>query len=221
MGLNIKKNLPRLLGKHPTILEIGANVGRDTNRFLSTFQDLDLYCFEPDPRCLDRFKTKVLPRDRVHLFEVAISDCDGHADFYLSSGRRHSSRHFDRIPVEDSPGHINSSSLLNPTGHLKEFPWCKFEETIRVETKRLDTWASENNIEMIDFIWADVQGAEKKMIKGGFETLARARYLYTEYSNKQLYQGQPTLKNILKLLSDFTIQQDFKKNVLLRNRLFG
>jgi hypothetical protein len=61
-----------------------------------------------------------------------------------------------------------------------------------------------NNIQVIDFVWCDVQGAEEKVIRGGQETFKnKVKYFYTEYSNDEQYEGQPKLKQILKLLARF------------------
>ncbi len=42
----------------------------------------------------------------------------------------------------------------------------------------------------IDFIYCDIQGAEKQMIAGANESLKKTRYLYTEYSNSEDYENQ-------------------------------
>ena len=34
----------------PVIIEIGAHYGEDTVEFLKEFDDVKMYCFEPDPR---------------------------------------------------------------------------------------------------------------------------------------------------------------------------
>ena len=67
----------------------------------------------------------------------------------------------------------------------------------------LDSYAK--NLGRIDFIWADVQGAERKMIQGGLQTLSRTEWLYTEYSDVELYEGQPSLSEILVMLPDWRV----------------
>ena len=78
--------------------------------------------------------------------------------------------------------------------HKVVSPWCKFESTITVPVRRLDSWAHAHDIDRVDFIWADIQGAEGDLVAGAHSTLARTRYLYTEYSNDEWYEGQPTLQ---------------------------
>jgi len=41
-----------------------------------------------------------------------------------------------------------------------------------------------------------MQGAEGDLIAGGQETVANTHYLYTEYSDDEWYEGQPTLAQL-------------------------
>jgi hypothetical protein len=72
-------------------------------------------------------------------------------------------------------------------------------------------------ISEIDFIWMDVQGAEMEVLRGGKNTIAKTRYLYTEYSNKELYEGQANLRKLLKAVNNFDVLIRYPGDVLLRN----
>ena len=111
-----------------------------------------------------------------------------------------------------------SGSIRKPTNDLIVHPWCKFEKNIIIETKTLDTWRKEQGVEKIDFIWMDVQGAEIDVIQGGRNALKNTRYLYTEYSNKELYEGQISLKHLLKELVEFDVIVRFPDDILLKNK---
>ena len=74
-----------LTGANATLLEIGANGGEDTQRFLDAMPSATIYCFEPDPRAIARFNQRI-NSDRVVLIEKAVSDTDGPAIFHGSSG---------------------------------------------------------------------------------------------------------------------------------------
>ena len=202
------REVSRLLAKQsPTILEIGCNNGDDTLALLREMPLVKLYCFEPDPRAIRRFKENLsasLPR--VTLTEVAVSDRNGTVDFYASSGG------------EMPEGWDQSGSIRKPTGHLTEWPWVKFEKTIAVETCRLDDWRADNGIEDVDFIWMDVQGAEGDVVAGATKTLERTSFLYTEYSDTPNYQGQLSLKELLARLPRFKVMARYPGDVLLRNR---
>jgi len=77
----------------------------------------------------------------------------------------------------------------------------------------------EEGIDFIDFIWADVQGAEVDLIRGAETTLARTRFFYTEHSNQELYEGQINLRAMLKLLPNFKLARKYPNDALLKNKL--
>jgi hypothetical protein len=74
------------------------------------------------------------------------------------------------------------------------------------------------NERIVDFIWADIQGAEVDLIKGGTETFKRVKYFYTEYANSEYYEGEIGLPEICAMLPDFEIIEDYGGDVLLKNK---
>lgn len=128
--------LLRLVAKDdPVILDIGSNDGTHTRWFLDLFPRARVFSFEPDPRARERYEAKVMS-DQAVLFDLAISDTDGLIEFHVSSGKQGSySKDWDE-----------SGSIRKPKLHLKMHPSVKFEEAIKVKTRRLDTWAAEQAI---------------------------------------------------------------------------
>ena len=204
-----KELICQLVSKpNPTIIEIGCHDGTNTHWFLDIFDSPRIFCFEPDPRAVLRFKQNIGNRPEISLFEYAISNKNGETTFYMSSGQE----------SEIMPGEWDcSGSIRKPKNHLIVHPWCKFEKKIIIETKTLDTWRKEQSIDKIDFIWMDVQGAEIDVIRGGRNALRKTRYLYTEYSNKELYEGQISLKYLLKELVEFDVIVRYPDDILLKN----
>lgn len=196
----------------PTILEIGANDGEHTCWFLDAFEKPRIYCFEPEPRAIARFKSKVGDRPNVRLHEIAVGETDGDALFFRSDGVAED----PNFPRPES-GWDYSGSLKSPKGHLAKYPWVKFENTIVVRRRALDSWAAENGVEAVDLLWMDVQGAERDVIRGASATLAKTRYVFTEYSEDELYEGQVGLAEILRLLPQFRVVRCFSEDVLLQN----
>jgi FkbM family methyltransferase len=200
------------------ILEIGANDGTHTVKFLNHFPNANIYAFEPDRRALEKFKANVPFNTRAHLFEIALGAKDGEAEFYESSGVNPDAGH--EFQEQYPEGWDQSGSLRAPKTHIDVWPWCKFERTITVPVRRLDSWTREHGITAIDFIIADVQGAEGDLVDGGRSALKNCRYFYTEYSNEEWYEGQPNLRQLLEMLPGFSILRLFSKDVLLKNTAF-
>lgn len=201
-----KLEIKNLINKeNPIIFEIGCADGGDTLEFINTFSDLEIYCFEPEPKNIKLVKEKI-NYPKHHLFEGAISDVNGKLIFNRSR--------------TDNPNDLSySGSIAKPKEHLNEWPFIKFDEEIVVESITLDTFCIKNNINLIDFIWADVQGAEELMIIGGLESFKnKVRFLYTEYSNKEYYEGQANLNKIISLLgNNWEVLNDYGSDVLLKN----
>lgn len=209
------EELPGLLGTDsPVVLEVGCNDGTETERFLNIFgSGMQIFAFEPDPRAIKRFRNRI-DDPRACLLECALSDVDGSTDFYVSDGVPESNKFKDYRPE----GWDLSGSIRKPKEHLERHPWCKFEKTINIRTRKLDSVYRELNLDVIDFMWVDVQGAENLFIRGGQEALGKTRYLYTEYSNRELYEGQVNLPQLLALLPDYEVVARYPGDVLLRNK---
>jgi FkbM family methyltransferase len=201
-------------GDARTILEIGANDGLDTAQFLAFFPQAAIWAFEPDPRAIRKFNARI-GDPRAHLFETAIGAADGEAEFHISGGMPPNIP--ARIQARYPEGWDQSGSLRAPKAHKAAWPWCEFESTTMVKVRSLDSWAREHGIGPVDFLWADVQGSEGDLIDGGQATLARTRYLYTEYSNDELYEGEPNLRMLLDMLPNFSVVKLYSADVLLRN----
>ena len=180
-----------------TFLELGAHRGTDTE-WMAQLPGVTLYAFEPDPRNI------AASRPNVILHRAAIAERDGVGNLILSKqGWGQEWTH--------------SSSIKRPKNHLKRFP-VSFGEAVEVQFVALDTMTERYKLELIDFIWADIQGAEGEMIRGGQKTLQRTRYLFTEYSDDELYEGQASLKAILQMLPDYRVVELWPEDVLLENK---
>ena len=198
---------------NPTILEIGCNDGGYTLWLDRTFEAPIIYCFEPDPRAIERFKRNVGQRPNVRLFEIALSDHNGYVTFYQSAGKRNE-KDVEKMPA----GWDLSGSIRKPKEHLKVTPWVTFNEGISVETRSLDTWCEEQGVGIIDLIWIDAQGAELDIFRAGTAAIARTRYIYAEYCNREMYEGQPPLTQLLMNLNAFDVVMKYPYDILLRNK---
>ncbi len=191
----------RVLRPH-VVLELGAHVGEDT-RWLAAIPGTTVHAFEADPR---NKPASAMPPN-VMWNPVAVSDHNGHTQLVPSVAGR-------------GGCWTESSSICRPTGHLSKHPDVTFGEPIEVRCLTLDSYRTANRLDHIDLVYADLQGAEALMIAGGRETFANTGLLFTECSDEELYEGQPALAEILRLLGqDWSLLERIDDdNVLLRHR---
>ena len=193
------------------IIEIGANDGSTTEEFLRIFSNCKVYAFEPDQRAIQIFKKRFMGNGRVELLEVAVTEDinKNEIDFYPS--------HLNSFNnPEDSTWHYSGSYLV-PKVHLDRHPTINFLGSTKVGRTTLDNWASTKNIELINLIWMDTQGAEFKILTGASQVLKKCLYIFMEYSIFELYSGQMTLKSMLKLLPGWRVVRLYPHDVLLVN----
>lgn len=193
----------------PIIIEIGAHDGSTTAAFISLFPKSTVYAFEPGRSAIAQFKKRKF-LGNVELHELALSNKDySEIEFYESYGKR--------IKNNNQQDYNLSSSILTPKFHRILNPWIKFLDPYTVSCMCLDSFIKKKNINKIDFIWMDAQGAESLIIEGAKKALQMTRYLYFEYSFIKLYRKQGSLRKILEELKEFEIVEIFRNDILLRN----
>ena len=202
--------------KIEVFVEIGMHYGTDTRDFRRMHPNARIVCFEPDPRNIAMIKN--LGNDAIcEFYQYALSNTNEQMDFYLSSGDSRG-----RVPevILQQNDWSCSSSLKKPTGHLDLHKWITFPNSVKVNCTKLDDFVPLKDVK-IDFMWVDVQGAEDLVFSCAQETLKNTHYVYTEYCNQQLYEGQLNLQGVLKLFPDFRVIYDYGGDVLLENMNFN
>lgn len=195
--------------QRPMIFEIGAHIGTSTEKIRSIAPDSIYYAFEPDIRNL-KILWSLFQGPRITIVSKAVGRVDGQVPFWQSGGINKSGRL-----------HTDSSSIKRPVAHAKMFPWMKFTEST-CECIRLDTFIKIKDINHIDLIWADVQGAELDVIEGGQEAFKRTHWFYTEYMKEPRYEGQPNLLQIMdKLPGEWRVHIQWPMDALLENVDYG
>lgn len=189
------------------IIEVGANCGQSTVELRRAFPAAQFHCFEPDPRAIRKFRHNTRDLEGITLNETAIGNASGATQFWQSDAEG------------ENAGWDQSGSIREPKLHTEEWPWVKFESMISVAIEKLDNYRPAADRAIIDLIWADVQGAEIDLIKGGARTLAKTRFFYTEYGDVEFYEGQINLDEITELIAPmgFELIRKFRMDALFVN----
>lgn len=205
-----------LTNPNPIILDIGSYDGKDSLEFLNIFKNATIFAFEADKRSINLFKENVKNKP-ITLVPLAISDIKGKVKWYSSDSKTR--RHY-----KTQNSWSASSSIKPPQEHLHIWEDVYFNSNSTVESTTLDIWVKDKNINMIDFIWCDVNGANKEFIKGGNNTLSnKVKYMMLEFEEVELYDGSMSLSMILDSLPNFEKIDIFNfhgnyGNVLLKNK---
>jgi len=190
--MDIKTWVTSNLKTSSIVVEAGTSYGCDTRFFSDYLSNGKVYGFEPIPELYRLASQRTNGQPNVELSNKALSSHTGVGTIYVS----------DRFgePAE-------SSSLLKPKNHLTIHPEITFKKSIKIETINLDDWFNSKNIAMIDLMWLDLQGYEPIVLQHAPVTLSKTRYLYTEVSLVETYDGvlqYPEFKAFL-LNNDFEI----------------
>lgn len=193
--------------RSPCIVELGARGGEEEFWFRGACGETPHHVMvEPDIVNAQMIIDGGIHENR-RLIIGAVSDRCGFATFHGS------------ITATDVRG---SGSILEPSGHTSLIADVMFPVGMRtvVPTYSLNAIFEREWLTKIDLLWADVQGAEAKMIGGGHEALRHTRYLFMEVENVELYRGQALRPVLLGMLPGWELIGDFGENVLLSNPRF-
>jgi len=181
--------------KISVVFEFGARYCEDSLEFSKTFPESIIYSFECNPATLDKCREIVTQNNRIILIESAIGDFNGTTNFYPINKQK--------TLTTWSDGNQGASSLFKASGN---YPIEKYvQDEIQVPIKTAYTFINEMNINQIDILWMDIQGAELIALKGFGDKLKDVKIIHTEVEFFEIYDKQPLFDDINK----FLLKNDF------------
>jgi FkbM family methyltransferase len=181
-------------GSVKTVLDIGACEAEDSIRYSLLFPNSTVYAFEPreDNLAIGRASIKRYHRSNIVMEQIALSNKNGTAEFFLSEGEPGDLRNSEAWDFGNK-----SSSLLPPSEDMKKHTaWLQFKKKAEVQTQRLEDYAASKNITEVDFAHIDVQGAELMVLEGAGGFLKRIRLIWMEVEAVELYKNQPLKSDV-------------------------
>lgn len=111
----------------------------------------------------------------------------------------------DIVIFHVSNNEAQSSSYLELGEHLRLHPEVHYVQDIEMKTITVDSLFNllERPDNHINFINADLQGAELLMLKGATNFLKHVDYIYTEVNAGETYIGCPLISDLDNFLVDF------------------
>lgn len=197
-----RKDVFKVVKPVKTVVEIGACQGFDTLRLLNNFRGCTIFSVEPKPVNIAEWKKKHDKNPKAHLFEGVISGIDGTIQLHVSDDK-----------------YRGASSIREPTkALLQRYPGLSFGEIV-VQSMTLPSFFDFYDIDGVDFMWVDVQGAERDIIDAGYEVLEKkVRYLFIEVGIEEVYAGQSLVDEIVQMLPCFRVVGRFQDNLFFKNK---
>lgn len=178
IGPITKEYIKQFLPEAPIILEAGAHIGRDTLKMSKLWPQGTIYAFEPVPDLFVQLVERTKERANVICDPRALSDTNGTAEFFVSSGAS-----------------TAASSLFAPLEYLTQRPEVLFHTTT-VPTITLDSWAAEKNVTHIDFLWLDMQGPELLVLQAAPLILKTVKAILIEVNLTERFTGNPSYDEV-------------------------
>jgi FkbM family methyltransferase len=145
----------RFVPRDAVVLDVGAHAGQFTKLLARLAPRGKVYAFEPGGYALSILR-RVVALHRLGNVEIVAAG--------LSDGARTETLH---VPVK------RSGSMGFGLSHLGAEARASVAETIALTT--LDGFAAERRLARLDFVKADIEGWELRMLAGGGATIARLR----------------------------------------------
>lgn len=141
----VKMLLP-YINDNAVFIDVGANVGAFTEAILSARKNVTAYLFEPVPQYFQWLISKFSKFSNVIINNLALSDEKGSFSMWIDT---------DNLGWNTMISEKTSSNM----------------QEILIEAIEFDNYVKKNNIQKIDVIKIDVEGAEFKVLKGMKNTL--------------------------------------------------
>lgn len=169
-------------GGERVFYDIGANVGTWTQLCRALVPDSTIICFEPMEEHFAAFRQNMEKLDRVRLFPVALGSVEETRSFHPAS-------------FTDASGFLP----LNDEGRKLWRIENEMPREMKITT--LDRVIAAVALPQPDLIKLDVQGFELEVLKGAAAALQQARWVLSEVSFKEFYEGQVLFSELAGFLS--------------------
>ena len=168
-----------------TFIDIGANFGLYTIFISKKFRNCDIHSFEPLPETFGILSKNIMHNkaDNITANNKGLSFEKG--ELYFTNDR-----------------YAGNHIVMNPT---------YMQNLTKVNVEILDKYVEENNINQVDFIKCDVEGAELLVLQGAKVTLKRYHpIILIEIDDKWTKRFGHSAKNVI----DYLLSFDYKVKMI-------
>lgn len=183
--------LSRFIQPDSVVADVGGHSGQFAKLFAALATDGTVYTFEPGeyPRSILRLAVRVRRLSNITIVAKGLGDAD--SQLALSTPiKAQGSMRFGLAHMGDDPGPDASGAV----DHRSE----------SVDVTTLDRFALQAGLNRLDFLKADIEGWEQRMLTGGKDTIARFRpVIYMELVDHHLARAGDSLQSAWSLLTSW------------------
>lgn len=195
MNDNLKKLIPivdQYIGVNSvfTIMEAGSHKCEDTVEMAKVFPNSHIYTFECNKNTLPICREVVKDNSQITLVEKALTNIDGEVTFYPINK--------EKTITTWGDGNQGASSLYRASGMYPIEKYVQDEDT--VASIKAETFCKENNINRIDLLWLDAQGAELSILESFGDSIEDVMIIQTEVEFLHQYADQPLCGDVMSFL---------------------
>ena len=188
------------------IFDIGSLHSLESVELSKVYKNAHIYAFEANPDsykvCLENTKD----HDRITVINKAVNDRDGTCVFNAIDPEKTETPWFD--------GNRGASSLFKSNGkydHIEKY----VQREIEIPCVKLETFCKENNIDHVDLIWMDLQGAELIALKSmGNALVSTVQVIHTELEMTPIYKDQCLYEDVYQFLKNYNFYRAEGNNAM-------
>lgn len=175
------------------IFDVGACHALESVELAKKYPNAKVYTFEANPVSYDVCLKNTEGYNSINVINEAVNDYDGTCKFYPMDK--------DKTVTTWEDGNQGASSLYRANGAY-DFVEKYVQYEIEVPCTRLDTFCEKNDIDKIDIIWMDLQGAELKALQSLGPLLETVQIIHTELEINPMYEGQCLFRDVNEFLTN-------------------
>ena len=175
------------------IFDVGACHALESVELSKKYPNAKVYTFEANPVSYNVCLENTEGYDSITVINEAVNDYDGLCKFYPMDK--------EKTVTTWEDGNQGASSLYRANGQY-DFIEKYVQYEIEVPCTRLDTFCEKNNIDKIDVIWMDLQGAELKALQSLGSRLDTVQIIHTELEMNPMYEGQCLFSDVNEYLTN-------------------
>ena len=196
------------------VLDIGAHKGEFLNHIKKIKSIRKVYSLEPQKKIFNEL-LKEIDNKKFFAYNIAISNNNGKQKMQINDFSMTSTL----SKLNEKSKYYKIKNLI--IGNKKK----KFEF---IKTEKLDFFTKKRKLKNIDLLKIDTEGHELNVVKSGFKTLKKTKYLLVEFRQNDLYLNYSSsllhkmiTKNNFELVKNFkfpmfSMEDRLYKNILIK-----